>query len=78
MSRAAAQRRLRLAVEGLARRDVNADDVSEAIHAFGHVIADLTDQPVKLAILCGEELDAVEALLRRIVELESKLGVLNA
>lgn len=80
MSRAAAQRRLRVAVEALARRDVNEEDISEAVNAFGQVMADLTGQPVKLAILCGEELDTVTGLLRRIAQLEHQLrmGVLNA
>jgi len=80
MSRAAAQRRLRLAVEALARRDVNENDVSEALQAFGQVLADLTDQPVKLAIIYGEELDTVAALQRQVAKLERiiRTGVLNA
>lgn len=76
MSEVANQRRLRVAVQKLAMAP-NADDLSEAINAFGQVIADLTDTNCRLVVIVGDELETVEALQRENAKLKSTITLMN-
>lgn len=76
MSDVANQRRLRAAVQKLAMAPT-ADDLSEAINAFGQVIADLTDTNCRLVVIVGDELGTVEALQRENAKLKSAIRLMN-
>lgn len=73
MDQAANQRALRTAVWRLAQNDVDADDVSRAIDAFGQVLADLTDTPLRLAVISGEAFEENNELRAKIARLESEI-----
>lgn len=69
-------RRLQLAVLALGVRGT-AEDLSEAVNAFGQVIADLIDKPCRLAVIVGDELSTVEALQAANAKLTSELQLLR-
>lgn len=77
MHKAANQRDLRAAVERLARTNVTEADVSYAIDCFGQVLADLTDTPVRLAVITGEALKIENGLRAKIVELETQIRLMR-
>lgn len=74
MNQAANQRALRVAVERLARTDVDANDVSRAIDAFGQVLADLTDTPLRLAVISGEAFEENNELRAKVQRLKKLLN----
>ena len=65
------QRNLRAAVERLARTNVSEADVSCAIDCFGQVLADLTDTPLRLAVVTGSALETENALRAKVANLEA-------
>lgn len=67
---------LELAVLKLCKRGT-AEDLSEAINAFGQVISDLVDKPCRLAVIVGDELETVEALQRENAKLKSTIRLMN-
>lgn len=71
-----AHMKLELAVLKLCKRGT-ADDLSEAINAFGQVISDLVDKPCRLAVIVGDELETVEALQRENAKLKSTIRLMN-
>lgn len=70
-------RRLQLAVLALGVHGTT-EDLSEAIDAFGQVIADLIDTPCKLAIILGDELGVVEALQTENAQLKTMISLNGA
>jgi len=54
-----------------------ADELSEAVHAFGQMVADLVDKPCRLAVIVGDELETVEALQRENAKLKSTIRLMN-
>lgn len=77
MNQAANQRALRVAIERLARTDVDANDVSRAIDAFGQVLADLTDTPLRLAVVSGEAFEENNELRAKVARLESEIRMMR-
>lgn len=78
MHKAANQRDLRNAVERLARTNVSEADVSRAIDCFGQVLADLTEQPLRLAVVTGEALQTENELRAQVVRLQTEVRLLRA
>lgn len=78
MHKAANQRDLRDAVQRLARNNVSEADVSRAIDCFGQVLADLTETPLRLAVITGEALETENELRREIVGLQTQIRLMRA
>lgn len=55
----------------------DADELSEAINAFGQVIADLVDKECRLAVIMGEELGVVEGLQAENAKLKTTIRLMN-
>jgi hypothetical protein len=74
MSHQANHRALRCAILRLAANDCNETDVSNAIDAFGQVLADLTDTPLRLAVVSGEALETENELRAEVLRLKTLLN----
>lgn len=74
MSPTANQRTLRAAVWALADIDADERTVSRAIDAFGQVLADLTDTPLRLVIVSGEAFEENNELRAEVARLKLLLN----
>lgn len=77
MHKAANQRDLRYAVQRLARAEVSEADVSRAIDCFGQVLADLTETPMRLAVISGQAFEENNELRRQVESLKTEIRLMR-